>query len=149
MDIRVPLGLSRFALVSAEDAQVVVDGRRWGINSKGYVRSATLGTTLHRVVMNCQFGDGRVIDHISGDKLDCRRTNLRESSAALNAQNKRMHRNNTSGYRGVYYSKANYGWVAQAKLGGVTYYLGTFPQADLAHLAVSEWRAENMEAATA
>ena len=33
---------------------------------------------LHRFVMNCQYGDNVVIDHINNDKLNNLRKNLRK-----------------------------------------------------------------------
>lgn len=46
-------------------------------------------TSLHRDIMCCKIGDGKVIDHISGDTLDCRKQNLRFVSMMQNAQNRR------------------------------------------------------------
>ena len=37
---------------------------------------------LHRVIMGCTKGDGINIDHISGNTLDCRRSNLRYATTS-------------------------------------------------------------------
>lgn len=46
------------------------------------------------------------IDHINGDRLDCRRDNLREASAAVNARNK-------AGMLGVRYRPKTGSWLAR------------------------------------
>lgn len=45
------------------------------------------GEFLHRVIMGA--GPGQVVDHVSGDTLDCRRGNLRITDRRGNAQNVR------------------------------------------------------------
>lgn len=61
---------------------------------------------LHRLLMG-EPEKGLDVDHISGDKKDCRRANLRVVTHAQNNQNlKRESRSNKStGVRGVYVSK--------------------------------------------
>lgn len=71
----------------------------WCMTAAGYPiqRRGTRIVYLHRVIMP---GDG-VADHISGDKLDCRRANLRRCSQLDNSRNTRRQVNNTSGFKGV------------------------------------------------
>lgn len=54
---------------------------------------------LHRLIM--QPAAGFVVDHINGNKLDNRRSNLRVCRQQMNIANKRMSKNNTSGFKGV------------------------------------------------
>jgi hypothetical protein len=66
------------------------------------------------------------IDHINGNRCDNSLTNLREASKLENNRNSKINKNNTSGIKGVYYSKRNKNYVAQITLNYKTYYLGSF-----------------------
>ena len=55
---------------------------------------------MHREILRP--GHGLVVDHINGDSLDNRRTNMRIATLEENARNRRMGRvQKSSGYRGV------------------------------------------------
>lgn len=70
------------------------------------------------------------IDHKNGDGLDCQRQNLRPCTAAQNQGNRtRRNRNNTSGFRGVVWSKAKRCWVAQIMLARKGVFIGHFNNA--------------------
>ena len=67
---------------------------------------------LHRVIMALEKNDPifllrkwEYVDHINGNGLDNRISNLRMASNSLNQINKKIQSNNTSGYKGVTYSK--------------------------------------------
>ena len=120
------------ALVDDEDYGYVArwkwyfDGRyaaRW--EQVNYKRTKVY---LHRVIM-CVF-DGRQIDHISGDGLDCRKSNLRVCSQAENNRNTRKRSNNTSGYRGVTWHVERSQWRAVIGYGGKNHHLGLFTDED-------------------
>ena len=61
------------------------------------VRGKTI--RLHRWLLNAP--DDVVVDHINHSGLDNRRCNLRLLKRSENLHNKRLYKNNTSGYRGV------------------------------------------------
>jgi len=67
---------------------------------------------------------GRV-DHENRDKLDNRRVNLRLATTSQNGANRKVQRNNTSGFRGVTLHKQN-GWQAKIQIRGKTRHLGYF-----------------------
>lgn len=71
------------------------------INSKGYPIFNLEGKTyrLHRWIMGNP--TGLQVDHINHDKLDVRKNNLRIVNNQTNCQNRQIHSNNTTGYRGV------------------------------------------------
>jgi hypothetical protein len=68
--------------------------------------------TLHRLLMG--FPKGKYVDHINGDTLDNRRSNLRVCSNGDNLRNGKLRPNNSSGYTGV--AKINNGYVARIRV---------------------------------
>lgn len=81
-------------------------------------------------------------DHIDGNGTNNAWSNLRVSNSKLNNENKRMLRNNTSGYMGVSWSKTHNHWVARIKHCGKQIYLGSFKTAEEASLAHETKRQE-------
>lgn len=85
------------------------------VQSKYFISTNTKKTIqLHRLIMNCP--NNKVIDHINSDPLDNRKSNLRICTSAENAQNKKVNKNNTSGYRGVCYDKNYNRWTGQVNV---------------------------------
>jgi hypothetical protein len=66
------------------------------------------------------------VDHISMDKLDNRKANLRVCSTAENQCNRGLQRNNTSGLKGVTYYKANRKWGSSINKNKKKHFLGLF-----------------------
>ena len=58
-------------------------------------------SSLHRYIMQCTYHDGIIIDHINNNTLDNRKCNLRKCTSGENSRNQRIHRNSTTGYKGV------------------------------------------------
>src|SRR5258708_31028872 len=65
---------------------------------------------LHREIINCL--DNQMVDHINGNTLDNRKENLRICTKSQNGMNRGKQKNNTSGYKGVHFYKANKKWQA-------------------------------------
>ena len=81
--------------------------------------------SMHRVIMNAKAGEQ--IDHINGDKLDNRRSNLRFVNTQKNAFNrKKPDVNSTSQYKGVLKRKGSKSWEARIKLNYKAIHLGSY-----------------------
>lgn len=79
---------------------------------------------MHRWIM--QPKNGEYVDHISGDTLDNRRSNLRICTNAANLRNARIRTDNKSGYKGVHLVKRTGKYVAYIKVNYKRIHLGSF-----------------------
>lgn len=115
-------------------------------NKWGYRASRTTtqnGKEVHimlsRLIMG--FPEGLVVDHINGDTLDNRRCNLRVCTTQQNHWNRRVGKNNTSGFVGVSWNKHAKKWMAAIRLNTKTKTLGyrdTPEEASLLYKAASK-----------
>jgi hypothetical protein len=60
---------------------------------------------LHRFILNCETGDGKIVDHIDGDTLNCQRSNLRLVTKQQNNWNRAVSVKSNTGIKGVSYRK--------------------------------------------
>jgi len=80
---------------------------------------------MHREILGLE-GKQVHCDHINGDSLDNRRTNIRACTPSENGRNRTLPSNNTSGFKGVSHYK-NFGkWGARIKIYGKPKHLGIF-----------------------
>lgn len=102
------------------------------VNKQGYVRIALFGMCFQAHRLAFFFMTGKLppadleVDHINGDRADNRWVNLRLVSHAVNMQNSRIPKHNTSGHPGVLYVKANRKWAARISVNGRMVQLGEF-----------------------
>ena len=73
------------------------------------------------------------IDHINGDGTDNRLCNLREATHQQNMRNMKKHKDNTSGFKGVYFNKKTGKWVTQIAIASRQTYVGSFDTPESAH----------------
>lgn len=155
---RIPLRASdgsirAWAVVDAADLDWL-NQWRWCLLTKGYVgRRGSEGegktVRLHRQILGLVHLDGLQGDHINGDKLDNRRSNLRIVTNAQNMQNSSAHRGSSSQFRGVHFhrgrkpSHKNY-WVASARIDGRLQHIGAFRTEEEAAVAAAAYRREHM-----
>jgi hypothetical protein len=99
----------------------------WRTTPNGYIQSGNQ-IKLHRLITNCP--DGFVVDHISNDKTDNRKSNLRVCKQNENCMNHSLNSNNTSGVTGVNWHKASNKWIVRIKVNYKTIYIGTFDKFD-------------------
>lgn len=109
------------------------------VGKAGYLQIQVFGVLFyaHRLahlLMTGEMPTGQ-IDHIDGDRLNNRWSNLRDASALINAQNKRRARSDSkSGLLGA--SKHSDGrWQARIKADGRYRHLGLFDTKEEAHQA--------------
>ena len=70
-------------------------------------------------------------------------SNLRLANKQQNAYNCQVHKNNTSGFRGVSWHKASNKWRATCSLQGKTYNLGVYITAEEASIVYEEFVKEH------
>lgn len=100
---------------------------------------------VHRVVyaMTSNEWPSGIIDHINGDTLDNRPSNLRNVDVATNQRNTKRQCNNTSGVNGVSWHKKTGKWVVQVSAGNTRKHLGLFDDLEAAKTARQKWEREN------
>lgn len=91
---------------------------------------------LHREIL--QAPKRMQVDHINGDGLDNRRSNLRLATHTENLRNRGMNSNNRSGYKGVSWHKQRGKWCAKIMVGRRGISLGLFFDPVEAALAYDE-----------
>ena len=123
--MRVLLQCGSEILIDDDDAIKYI-GVKLSISTHGYVLVCRYGSKsvnyLHREVMNP--ADGAVVDHINGDKVDCRKSNLRVCTQQENSYNARVRSDNKSGVRGVYFDNSRGAWSSQITVNKKTISLG-------------------------
>ena len=136
-------GAGRFALVNEDDLQCVnlhrwsllvpnpdcphgAYAQAWIIDKHGVKRRMT----LHRFLMDAL--PGQLVDHINGDGLDNRRSNLRLVSPEQNQRNRRSR--NGRAYKGITRTPSGQ-WRARIEVEGRSRHLGVFETPEEASFA--------------
>jgi hypothetical protein len=88
---------------------------------------------LHRAIM--QPPEHLVVDHIDGNPLNNRRSNLRLASKAENGRNAKLSRANSTGLKGVTWDRRYKKWRAQITCNKINRNLGRFDCPQKAHQA--------------
>ena len=81
------------------------------------------------------------IDHIDGNRQNNAWCNLREATPKQNAENRKLHHDNKSGYRGVSWNQKQKKWKASVTHNGVQIYLGFYKTPEEAAQVVEQKRA--------
>lgn len=110
------LGNSNSVVLLDDDS--TQDEFNWSLSLTGYAVRKVGGRKgkivyLHSEIMGRK--EGYVIDHINLDKLDCRRSNMRFVKRSFNNLNRGLNKNNTSGTKGVYFSRYYGRWAVRIK----------------------------------
>jgi len=113
--------------IDHEDFPIVAK-YKWVTNSAGYF-IASLGCKdnhifLHRLIAKPE--NGVYVDHIDGDKGNCRKKNLRLCSYTENNRNIGIQQNNTSGFKGVHWASDRGKWRAEITVNRKHIRLGSY-----------------------
>ncbi|MEA5016133.1 MAG: HNH endonuclease [Candidatus Limiplasma sp.] len=126
-------GILESKIVTSSGEQIIVDTEMipilsehtWCLNAAGYAVSRTKGkyVRLNRLILACE--PEFVVDHINGNKLDNRKTNLRKCKPIENSRNKGLGRNNQTGVAGVS-KRADGKWRVRIMVGRTEKALGVY-----------------------
>ena len=121
-------------IVDTEDQHLVMQ-TDWHRTTQGYLRGwwskPAVQVRLHRLIAGA--GDGLMVDHINGDILDNRRSNLRICTNKQNQRNQRLRQNNSTGFKGVCVSRwggASRRYIAGIRVNKRQIQLGRFASAE-------------------
>jgi NAD-dependent oxidoreductase involved in siderophore biosynthesis len=138
----VPLACGAEAIIDAEDAELV-GLHNWYLDRDGRAKTKLPKVNgkrrvllLHRLVMGDP--EGLEVDHRNNDPLDNRKALLRPATRAENAKNRKANSNNTSGHKGVHWSKRAKKWQALIGHEGRQKHLGYFTDLEEAAQAYKE-----------
>jgi hypothetical protein len=136
----VPLTKGYEAIIDAADVPLVEGVNWWAKISRITVYAAAKlpspqrgDKLMHRAIMNTP--SKMETDHIDGDGLNNRRSNLRIATTSENQRNRGLSANNTSGFKGVSWQKRTKKWRAEIRSNGVYWWLGDFDTPEAAHAA--------------
>ena len=131
--MKIPLTKGKFAIIDDADEKLISNyswqayyvGRK---NSKRWYAGARERITNKMVYMHRLLSgvDGMLVDHINGDSLDNRRSNLRPCTNSQNNMNKGPTTTTTSKYRGVNFDKCRNKWKSRIKVGSRQIFIGRF-----------------------
>lgn len=137
----VPLTRGMEAVVDAEDVPLV-SGLLWQAKPgrkpthTTYAATGMKSVKMHRVIMPAP--SGMEVDHIDGDGLNNRKSNLRIATKEQNRRNVAIRPDNTSGYKGVTFDKASGKWQSAIRSDGRQRKLGRYATPEQAHEAYVE-----------
>lgn len=94
--------------------------------------------SLQRFLLGLQPHDKRQGDHINGNTLDNRRSNLRICTIAENTRNMKRHKSNQTGFKGIQLNKKSGKYIARICVNLKQIHLGYFSTPEEAHTAYCE-----------
>ena len=123
---QIPLTRGKYALVDDRDYETLSRFRWHAINRSGWWYAAKGSAPnveyMHRVIARPE--GGLLVDHKDGDGLNNVRENLRVATHAQNMRNRKIQKNNTSGFKGVHLDCGK--WRAKIKYNGQWTHLGLY-----------------------
>lgn len=131
----IPLTDGEFALIDESDYKRVAAHVWLASSPVGGLRYPTAKIGGSPVKLHVFLLGGRA-DHVNGDSLNNRRSNIRLATQLQNSWNRRRPTNNTSGYKGVTtFKRGPRPWHAKIGVRGKRYHLGLFATPEEAAVA--------------
>ncbi len=127
MSRKILLTQGKFALVDDEDFECLSQWK-WRYDNGYASRSVRKGKKVSRFYMHRLIGDipkDMKTDHINGNPLDNRRSNIRPCTPSQNGMNQHLV-TGRSKHKGIYFFKQNKKWVARIMKEGKRTFLGSF-----------------------
>jgi len=93
---------------------------------------------MPNIIMGFKSNNKHQIDHKDRNPLNNRKINLRICTHSQNQMNKNKGKNNTSGYKGVYWHKRNKKWAAHIRFNNKKYHIGYFNKKTEAAMAYNK-----------
>ena len=124
---KIKLTQNKYAIV--DDDYEWLNQFKWHF-SKGYAARSVGGRKnkkyvwMHRLINNTP--KDLFTDHINRNKLDNRKCNLRSVNKSQNGLNREKPKNNTSGYKGVYWDSYTNKWRGELRIYGKRIRFGRF-----------------------
>ena len=125
-DSYIHLGDCAYARIDNDDIERIKT-LTWRYSKDSYAvsnRSSGRTIAMHRFLINAP--KGMLVDHIDGNPLNNRKSNLRLATAVQNQYNRWISKANTSGFRGVSKDKRTGKWRASIRIDGKKIELGLF-----------------------
>lgn len=110
-------------------------------NGYFYGHDGDIDIPLHRYILDLMPGDGKVVDHINGNSLDNRRSNLRICTTKENVWNGKLYDKNKYGIPGVYRSGRKF--YIKSTSSGIAIHEGPFDSIEEAAIARYKYEQEN------
>lgn len=117
---------------SCDVGLVIGNSRTWRAKrSKGMTYALSSDSTaVHRLILGLKQGDGIVVDHIDGNGLNCRRSNMRATTQKENCRNSSIGKQNTSSVLGVCFHRRMAKWQVRIGDEGKEVHVGYFSSKD-------------------
>ena len=131
--MEIGLTQDRVALVDDEDFEYLNQFRWCALKVKNtfYAVRNSVGANgkrmtvlMHRIINETP--DGLEVDHIDSNGLNNQKNNLRNCTHAQNLRNQKKNKNNTSGFKGVFWKKDKKKWQASLRVNNKDLHVGYY-----------------------